>query len=227
MWSPLGATREQGTAHESSEPIPSEEERTLGPPIEGLQPMEWMVLGKTFEGKNQKQIAAEVSRSVQTVRRIMDKPAFHLAVRAVEASMAERIARGEFGVLAIFKANAVGAAKRIVGLSRASEDERIRLQANLKIIEGAGVRPPAPAVTESPERLIDQMTAEEATKFAETGDFPERFKDQLARLATSVIEKNEQRLWTPQVDVLPLPGEDAKEEPARQNPREVVEEDEI
>lgn len=227
MWTPLSGTREQGVRQETDEPIPSEEERHLGPPVEGLEPMEWMVLGKTFEGKNQKEIAKEMSRSTQTIRRIMEKPAFHAAVRAVEATMAERIARGEFGVLAIFKANAVGAAKRIVGISKASEDDRIRLAANKTIIESAGIRPPAPAVVENPERLIDAMTAEEAQKFAETGEFPDRFKDQLARLATSVIENNERRLWEPKVDVHPLPGEDAREEPARQKAKEVVEEDEI
>lgn len=223
MWSPLAETREEGWRDSLSPPIPGEEERTVGLPLPDLAPGDWMILGKCFERKTAKQIAAECSMSVAAVRQVLMKPAFKAAVQMVEASIAERIARGEFGVLAIAKANAVGAFRRLVGMAKGSEDERIKFQANVKILEMAGIKPATPIVTESPERLIDAMTAEEAEKFAASGEFPDRFRDQLARLATSVLEKSERARWEPQVDAQPLTGTEIEEEPRREKPREIEE----
>lgn len=228
MWTPLGDTREEGYRDALADPVPSEEARTLGPPLPGLLPGEWMILGKVFERKSIKEIAKECGMQAGNVSRILAKPAFKQAVAMVEASIVERIARGEFGVLAIAKANSVGAMRRLVGMSKGSEDERVRLQATLKLLEIGGIQPPKPSITESPERLIDQMTAEEAERFAKEGEFPERFRDQLARLASSVLEKNERARWDPKVEaVAEMVGEDSKlgEEPSRRPPTEVRAED--
>lgn len=224
----MADVKEEGWVPPADEAVSEEITRTLGPPVEGLAPHEWLVLGRVFERRSRKEIAKEMRMTVQGVTQIINKPAFKRAVEMVEASIVERVARGEFGVMAIFKAEAVGFARRIVGISRASEDERIRFQANVKGLELAGIKPPAPAVTESPERLIDQMTAEEADLFAREGIFPERMADQLARLATSVIEKSEKARFEAHVDVLPpMEGENSRldREPAREKPIEVVEED--
>lgn len=228
-WTPLADTREEGWTDPLADPILSEETRTLGPPVEGLSPGDWMIVGKVFERKSARQIAGECKLSIGRVRQIIDAPKFKRAVEMVEASIVERIARGEFGVLAIAKANAVGAMRRLVGIAKGSEDDRVKLNANLELLKLSGVQAPKPTVTESPERLIDQMTADEAQKFAETGEFPARFADQLARLATSVIEKSENARWDPHVEVLPpMEGENSKlaEEPVREPPKQVVEEDE-
>lgn len=220
----MSECKEEGWVDPLCPAVPSAEERLLGPPVEGLKPHEWLIIGRVFERRAAKQIAEELEMSVGAVRAIMGKPAFKAAIQMVEASMAERIARGEFGVLAIAKANAVGAFRRLVGMAKASEDERIKFQANVKILEMAGIKPAAPMVTESPERLIDAMTAEEAQKFAETGEFPDRFSDQLARLATSVLHKNEAKRWEPQVEEIALEGTHDDAEPARKPPLEVEEE---
>jgi DNA-binding CsgD family transcriptional regulator len=223
MWTPLSETHEEGTDL-FAPTLPSEREATLGPRPDGLRPREYMVLGKVFEGKKVAQIAAEMGVSTATVSTILGKPQFKAAVQMVEAAIVERIARGEFGVLAIAKANANGAIRRVVGLSKLSQDDRVRLNANLKLIELAGIRPPAPQVVESKERLIDAMTAEEAREFAATGLFPARFRDQLARLAVSVVEEHEKRRWQPKVEM--QAGEVIGQEPAREMPAEVVAEDE-
>lgn len=225
-WTPLANTREEGWRDPLCDPIPTEEERTLGPPVQGLAPHEWMVLGRLFERRTQKEIAEEMRMSLPTLRKTLEKPEFKRAVEMVEASIMERVSRGEFGVLAIYKANAVGAARRIVGMSKASEDERIKFMANKEVIQGAGIKPPAPAVVDTPERIIDAMNADEAEKFAATGEFPERFRDQMARLATSVLEKNEAKRWDPKIEVLPLEGTDETEEAAREKAREEKPEDE-
>src|SRR5689334_14751580 len=48
--------------------------------------------------------------------------------------------------------------------------------------------PPTPKVVESPGRLIDQMTAEEAIRFAERREVPERLAAGFARLASASLE---------------------------------------
>lgn len=131
---------------------------------------------------------------------IVNSPAFKHALKEMKEVLLEEIERGEFGVLAYAKSKAPQAIKNVYRLAKHSEDDRVKLQANLKMIELAGVRPPVPVVTESPERLIDSMTAEEADLFAREKIWPERFRDQLARLATSVIKKNEAERWAPKVE---------------------------
>lgn len=125
-------------------------------------------------------------------------------IQEVERSVLEKVQRGEFGVLAAAKAAAPGAFRRLQVLAKTSDDEKVRLTANLKLIELAGIKPPAPQVTESPERLIDAMDANEAREFAQTGVFPPRFADALARLPIAVLQEHERRRWQPVVDP---PGE--------------------
>jgi hypothetical protein len=221
MWTPLLAVREEGWQHPETPLPPPAEERHLGRPIAGMAPRDWMILGKLYENKSVKLIAKELGLSAARIHQITATPAFKDALATVEGAIVERIARGEFGVMAIFKAESIGAARRIVGMGKAAEDERVRLHANVEIIKQSGFRPPAPAVTESPERLIDQMTAAEADHFSTTGEFPERFADQLARLASSVLAASERKRWEPQIDAVLLPHEDPMQAPVRTPPREV------
>ena len=194
MYTPLATVAEAG------EPTPASTLPAL-PGID-LSPVECMILCKLFEGKKLKQIAREVGRTSQTVDSYMKKPALRQAIQHMREGLLSQVARGEFGVMAAFKQAAVGAATRIIGLSKDMQvDARVRLQANTAILDRAGILPPKPQVIESPERLIDAMTGEEAELFARDGVFPERFKDQLARLATSVLEKNEQKRWAPRIEV--------------------------
>lgn len=214
-WSPLRDCKEEGwKPHDQPDP-PPEEERRLGAPLDGMTPRDWMILGKLYEGKKEKQIGREMGLSQSKISQVVNSPAFKAALKVVEERIVERIARGEFGIMAIFKAEMIPAARRIIGISKVSEDDRVRLAANESIVKKGGYREPAPAVTESPERLLDQMTAEELDHFSKTSEFPDRFKDQLARLASTVLEINEKRRWTPHVDAVLLPQEDVTEAPKR------------
>lgn len=222
MWTPLAHVKEEGWVHPDAEPIPPKEERELGPRPNGMKPTDFMILGKLFENKNYSEIGREMGLAPLTVKKRIHRPAFQSQIQIVEAAIVERIARGEFGALAIAKANAVGAMRRIVGQARRADDERVKFQANVKLLEYAGIQPAKPPVTESVDRLIDMMTADEAETFARTGEFPERFRDQLARLATSVLEAHERKRWTPKLESL-LPGEDPSSEPHREPPTEIEE----
>jgi len=178
-----------------------EDETLLAPDdITALRPIESAVLGKAFEGKQVEIIAKELDRSIGAIRTIMRKPAFHAAVRAVQENQAREIARGEFGVMAFFKSKSMGAAKRLYRLSKDCEDDRVSLTANLELLKFAGIRQPAPQVTENIDRLIDQFTAAESIAFAERREWPTRFTDQLARLSVNVIREHEQRGMLPTVE---------------------------
>lgn len=163
-------------------------------------PWEWSALAKVLEGKPIEKVAVELDKPIADVDDLLSSETFQFTVAVIERAIAARIARGEFGITATFKLEAPGAVERIVHLSKKAKDERIRLQANTEIVKQSGFQPPQPIVTESVERLIDAMTAEEAAKFAESGEFPERFRDQMARLATSVLREQERKLSMPAVE---------------------------
>lgn len=172
-------------------------------PIEalpGLQPRDYTILGKLFEGKKPAQIAREMGMT--SVSHILNSPSFKSALQRMEAAYASRIARGEFGALAIAKQEQERAMMRLVKLSRRAEDERVRLNATLELLKLGGIQPPKQQVTENVERLIDQMTGEEADRFAKEGIFPERFRDQMARLATNVIKSSEAKRYEAKVEVI-------------------------
>lgn len=228
-WTPMAGTAEEGCPDQflPDYSVPDPLLGVLGDHIPSLPPGDWAILGKTFERKKATQIAQELSLSVLTVRKVQASAPFVAACRMIEASIAERIARGEFGVLAIAKMEAVGAFRRVVGQAKCSPDERIRFQANLKILEFGGIKPAIPLVNaETPDRLVDQFTKEEAEAFAKTGDFPERFRDQLARLATSALQAREKEAWKPQLEQIEGPGGGEEVPMPRRMGRELVPEDE-
>lgn len=199
MWTPLSETREEGW-QTAGIVYPSEEETTLGPALPQIEPGDWMILGKVFERKKPRQIAEEMGVSVGTVNRVLGSKAFQAAVELVESRIADRIARGEFGVLAIAKANAVAAMRRIVGMSKHCHNEMVRFKANDRVLEIAGVQPPKPVEQVHVERLMDRFTLDEAKEFYQTGHFPARFADQLARIAVAQVDEAERKRWVPAVD---------------------------
>lgn len=157
----------------------------------GLVPRDYMILGLLFEGKSAGEIGARFGVKGNAILRRMARPQFQKALRAAQDQMLERINRGEFGALAIYKAQLVPAAKRIVRIAKRSENDRVRLDANMHIEKMGGMQPPTPKIVDNPETLINQFTAEEAHIFAETGVFPERFRDQFARLGANILQKRE------------------------------------
>lgn len=164
-----------------------------------LDPRSIIMLGKVFEGKRGSAIAREMHLSQSLVSQVLTSAKFKLAEARMETAMLERIARGEFGALAIAKANTVGAMRRLVGMSRGAMDERVKLNATIELLKLGGIQPSKPAVTESPERLVDLMTDDEARVFAETGHFPDRLMDQVARLASGVVRERQRQTMEAEV----------------------------
>jgi hypothetical protein len=123
-------------------------------------------------------------------------------LKRAEEQVLQRVARGEFGVIAAAKAAAPGAFRRLQIIAKTSEDEKVRLTANLKLIELAGIRPPAPVEQETPERIMDMMTADELREFAKSRTWPERLADRLARLPVAVLQAHEREAAKPKVDAV-------------------------
>lgn len=169
--------------------------------LPGLQPRDYTILGKLFEGRKPAQIAKELGLSPTTVSSVINSPPFKRAIELQKQAMFQQIARGEFGALAIAKQEQTGAMRRIAKMSKRAEDERVRFNANVELLK-YGTPVPKQQVTENVERLIDQMTGEEADRFAKEGIFPERFRDQMARLATNVIKSSEAKRYEAKVEVI-------------------------
>lgn len=160
-------------------------------------------------------LAAGVGKAAAQAR--MARPAFVEALTRLQRTFFDQLARGEFGVLALAKANAPGAFKRILALSRLAISEKVKLDANRDILALAGIQAPKPAVIESPDRLIDLMTADEAAHFAETNEFPRRLADKLARVAAGVLQERGKTMVEATVEVpdddppLEVPDDDGPE----------------
>lgn len=188
MWTPLSDTSEEGIEEQ-----PQPEPQALVPSTPTLRPRERVLLAHLYEGLSLKKAAATMGMSLANAKRIAQKPAFKKAVADVDRSIMERVARGEFGAMTIAKAEASAAMERVAQASRDPKlyrgNARVWLAANLEIIKLSGLQPAKPVVVESKERLIDLMTSEEAEEFATTGEWPDRFKDQIMRLSVDVIDK--------------------------------------
>ena len=159
------------------------------PEVSGLNARDYILLGKVFEGKNAKQIAIETHLAHDTVKSHLARPAFKAAVTRMREAILARIMDGEFGTMTMAKNEAPQAMARIIEISRTEANARIRLDANVKVLEYAGLQPPKPVAEERPERLIDQMSAQEAEHFITTGEFPERMRAQLARVTVASLKK--------------------------------------
>lgn len=220
-WSPLAGVIEEGLAPIFVPPDPVISE-IPNPAKSGLTPRDVLIIAKVFENKKAGVIAAELGIRKTTVQQRLSHGPLKTMIARVEGAILGRVARGEFGVMALAKAEAVDAMKRVIGISKKSEDDRVRLAANIKLLELAGIQAPKPLVYDNPERIIDQMSGEEADHFARTGEFPARLADQLARLASHVLEKSESARWTPRIEDM-REGEDPRVPPARVLPVEMEE----
>lgn len=197
------------------------------PPPEGLDALDWRILGAWSEAKNWTTMAAEVGVSTPRLRLRVKRPAFQAALTRLQRNFFNQIARGEYGAMALLKANRVGLVQRLLGMSRGATDERVRLTATLEAIKLSGLQAPKPVVIDNPERLLDLMTADELDHFSKTNEMPVRLADKVVRLAATALTKR------PSVTEGHVDGEvvdasmDFDGDPRRAGPREEADVDEV
>lgn len=161
--------------------LATEERDPAGPPEPTeLDVVGWQILDRTFGGELPAEIAAVLGWDVQRVERVIGSEPFRAARGRIEAGIARRIQRGSFGVAAIAKEAATGAMRRVVGLSRTAANEETKRKANLDVLAHAGIIPEKRILHVSPDRILDEMTADECERFARLGIVPERFREQMA-----------------------------------------------
>lgn len=145
-----------------------------------LEPVDYRILTYLFQGLKTPKIASTLGRSLAEVAARVDRYAFRRLQSEVEAGVVKSIltASGTEPVT-LAKAAAPGSMRQIVKLSSTCHDPRTRLQASKAVLSYAGVEPPTRIEITTPERILDQMTAEELARFAERRIWPERFRDLL------------------------------------------------
>lgn len=77
------------------------------------------------------------------------------------------------------KSAAHGAMARLIKQSENERDPRVRLAANQAVLKYAGIEPPKRLEITTPDRVIEQMTAEELEDLAERRVWPARFREVL------------------------------------------------
>jgi len=145
-----------------------------------LEPVDYRILTLLFRGWKTPRIAVAVHRPLGEIAARIDRHAF----RKLQADVEGGVVRGIINASAtepqtIAKAAAPTSMRQIVKLSHTSQDPRTRLQASKAILTYAGVEPPTRIEVTTPERVLDQMTAEELARFAAHRIWPERFRELL------------------------------------------------
>jgi hypothetical protein len=170
MYTPLSRVRE----YEPPKPV-------LSAPIPArLEPVDYRILTYLFRGWKTLRIATKLKRPVSEVAARIDRHVFRRLQADVEGGVVRGIITAATTEPAtIAKAAAPAAMRQIVKLSATCQDPRTRLHAAKSVLTYAGVEPPARIEVTTPERILDQMTAEELARFAAHKVWPERFRDLL------------------------------------------------
>lgn len=145
-----------------------------------LEPVDYRILTYLFQGIKTARIASRLGRSLQEIAKRIDRTAFRQAQAEVEAGVVKAILSASAAEpVTMAKAAAPGAMRQVVKLSSTSQDPRTRLSASRTVLQYAGVEPPKRIEVTTPERVLDQMTADELARFAERRVWPERFRELL------------------------------------------------
>jgi len=170
MWTPLASCAEY------EEPRP-----TLMVVVPAkLEPVDYRILTYLFQGVKTARIASRLGRSLAEISKRINRTAFRQAQAEVEAGVVKAILEARSAEpVTMAKAAAPGAMRQVVKLSSHSQDPRTRLSASKAVLQYAGVEPPRRIEVTTPERVLDQMTADELARFAERRVWPERFRDLL------------------------------------------------
>jgi len=170
MWTPLARCEEYR---------PPEPKLLLVIPSK-LEPVDYRILTWLFQGVKTARIASRLGRPLAEIARRIDRTAFRQLQAEVEAGVVKAILSASAAEpVTMAKAAAPGAMKQVVRLSNTSQDPRTRLAASKSILQYAGVEPPRRVEITTPERVLDQMTADELARFAERRVWPERFRELL------------------------------------------------
>jgi hypothetical protein len=170
MYTPLASCEEY------QEPKP---QLTLVIPAK-LEPVDYRILTYLFQGIKTAKIASRLGRSLAEIARRIDRTAFRQAQAEVEAGVVKSILQASAAEpTTMAKAAAPGAMRQVVKLSSTCQDPRTRLQASKTVLTYAGIEPPRRIEVTTPERILDQMTADELARFAAHRIWPERFRELL------------------------------------------------
>ncbi len=145
-----------------------------------LEPVDYRILTYLFQGWKTPRIATRLHRPLIEITTRIERFAFRRLQADVEAGVVKGImAASATEPITVAKAAAPSAMRQVVKLSTTSQDPRTRLQASKAVLSYAGVEPPHRIEITTPERLLDQMTAEELARFATRRIWPERFRELL------------------------------------------------
>jgi|SRR5215831_1629323 len=147
---------------------------------DALEPADYRLLHLRFRGFNERVCAEELERPLDEIKARMARPAFVALQASIERGVLESLLKhGEYEPTTIAKTAAPDAMRRIVRQSQAERDPRTRLAANQAVLKYAGVEPPKRLEITTPDRVIEQMTADELEALAERRVWPARFREVL------------------------------------------------
>jgi hypothetical protein len=145
-----------------------------------LEPIDYRILHLRFLGWPTERIAIAVERPLPELEQRIGRQAFAEVQTEVERGVLNSIIKqGEYEPNQIAKAAAPDAMRRIVRQSQIERDPRTRLAANKTVLQFAGVEPPKKLEITTPDRVLEQMTAQELEQLAENRLWPARFKEVL------------------------------------------------
>lgn len=184
MWAPVGLAREEGEGESSRAVLCLD-----GEPPPDLTPLDMAILVAWTEKKSWTAMAKMLGVTPLTVKNHWNRPAMQAVVTRLQRNLFDQLSRGDFGAVAIVKANQIPAIKKTLKLMRHADSDKIQLEAARDIIRLAGIQPAKALVVDRPEQLLDEMTVEELEHFSLTNEIPRRLADKVARVAAGVLRQ--------------------------------------
>jgi hypothetical protein len=178
MYAPLSRCPERST--EQLDDVEDDATRRFQILEDALEPVDYRLLHLLFTGRPRHELQEDTGRSAEEIEARISRRRFLQVQSEVEKGVLDRIIRlGTWEPTTLAKAASSGAMKRIIDISCRERDPRTRLNANKAVLQYAGVEPPQRLEITTPDRVIEQMTAEELEALAERKVWPGRFKEVL------------------------------------------------
>jgi hypothetical protein len=157
---------------------------------DGLSVTHLYILLGVLEGKPLGEIALSVGCTEPEIIQQIENQPLRSRIGEINKAIGKRILDGDFGVAAMFKQEAPFAARRIMAISRVATDLRIKFQANKEIITLAGFEPPK-RIQIGVHHVLQEMSPEELDHFSTTGEWPDRLRERLQGVRSTLEEIKE------------------------------------
>lgn len=151
-----------------------------------------------LQGMSNIDIATDLGIVPQTVSNVTSSDWCRNELAQVHARTLEKIATGTYSPMALARSYGVAAMKQNIHLMLHSKSDQVKQHGAWDILDRIGLKPAQRMEHVNMDEIIDNMSADEAEHYAQTGDLP-------SRLNANIVDYD--------LDITPDPGDPGQENP--------------